>query len=1107
MKILYVEDSPIEAEVLRFALAREEPEYAIEVASSLAQARARLADPSGLDLVLCDLMLPDGSGMELLAHIRARELPLAVVILTGTGGQDAVTAALKAGADAYLIKGKFPMDQLPRILTRALAHFHSVLVGRIRPIRVLYAEDSELDIGLTRRYLTQHAPHIQLDTVASAREVLTRLPSRDDEPSAYDAVLLDYLLPDLNALELVKILRGERGLRLPLVLVTGQGSEEVAAEALLLGVDDYLEKNESYLQKLPATIESVCHRAELIRERVSLLESEKRTRLLLDSAAEAIYGVDVEGRCTFVNRACLSMLGYASAEELIGRPIHPMIHHTHADGTPYPKEDCLIYQAYRRDEEIHRDDEVFWRKDGRPVPVEYWSYPMHRDGQVVGAVATFFDITERKKADEKLRQAAMVFDSTRDGVMITDQLGQILAVNRAFSQITGYAEEEVRNKRPNFLRSGRHDAAFYQAMWATISESGYWHGEIWNRRKNGEIYPQWLTISRVGDASGADSHYVGVFTDLSQIRRSEAQLDHLAHHDHLTDLPNRTLLQLRLEHALERAGRHGDRVGVLYIDLDHFKTVNDSLGHKIGDELLLSVVERLRGRVRKEDTLGRLGGDEFLLVLELMEESQTAADVARDLLAVLAEPFQYSGRHEVFLGASIGISVYPDDGANVAELMGDAEVAMYRAKDRGRGRFCFYTADMNADALAMLELEADLRRALDRNEFVLHYQPKVDLLSGLIVGAEALLRWSRNSRELVPPARFIPLAEKTGLIVPIGAWIIEAACRQMRAWHEQGFRDLRVAVNVSACQFRADDFETTVADILKRHGIPPGQLELELTESMLMDDPEAATALLGRLKSLGVKLSLDDFGTGYSSLAYLSRFPIDTLKIDQSFVKDIVTDPNSAGIVSVVIGLAQRMRLRVVAEGVETEAQLGYLRKQGCDQIQGYYFSKPVPADSFDEMLKTNKSLPAAKESVAGERTLLLVDDEPNILAALKRMLRSEGYRILTANGAREGLDLLAQHAVQVILSDQRMPEMNGTEFLGRVKDLYPDTVRIVLSGFTELDSIIQAVNQGAIYKFLIKPWDDDLMRTHIRDAFRYHEAVIRPRDHDSENVGANGTR
>jgi PAS domain S-box-containing protein len=603
LKILYVEDNPLDAELARGVLAQVAPDYIVELARTLAEAEARLDAVDDLDAVICDLSLPDGSGLTLLGHIRARGLPLAVVILTGTGDQEAVAAALKAGADAYLIKHKQSLDQLPRILAHALVNTHLGGAYRMRPLKVLYAEDNDADIDLTRRHLALHASHIQLEATHDAASVLARLPNTHAEACDYDAVLLDYQLPDSNALEIVDVIRRQRGLDLPVLLVTGQGSEEVAAQALSLGVDDYLIKQPGYLHKLPAAIESVCHRAELLHERASLRESEQRIRLLLDSTAEAIYGVDLEGRCTFVNRACMKLLGYQHTDELVGRNIHALIHHSHADGTHYPGKDCRIYQAYLRDEEIHLDDEVFWHKDGHPIPVECWSYPMQRDGRVVGAVATFFDISARKRAEERLHLASLVFESTRDGVMVTDPEGCILTVNRAFCEITGYSEAEVRGQRPNLLRSGRHEAAFYQAMWAAIRETGSWQGEVWNRRKNGETYPEWLTINCVRDSWGGISHYVGVSTDLSQIKRSEAQLDHLAHHDPLTDLPNRAMLQIRLAHALERAKRHDQRIGVMHIDLDHFKNVNDSLGPAAGDELLQAVVRRLQSRVRKEDIL------------------------------------------------------------------------------------------------------------------------------------------------------------------------------------------------------------------------------------------------------------------------------------------------------------------------------------------------------------------------------------------------------------------------------------------------------------------------------------------------------------------------
>lgn len=1094
MKILYVEDNPLDIEIARHALKPSASEFILETVSSLEEAYARLDLIQGLGIVLCDLILPDGSGLELLSHIRSRNLPLAVLIVTGGGDEEAAVAALKAGADAYLIKQVHFNDFLPQTLAAALARHRAASARRVNSLRVLYAERDTTAADRARQHLAQHAPHIRLDIVHDVHDVLSRLPRDASERSDYDAVLLDYRQPGLDALEVVGRVRDERGLDVPLVLITARGSEAVVASALQLGIDGYLTKHPGYLHELAATLESACRKVELLRERASLRESESRMRLLLESTAEAIYGVDMEGRCTFVNPACLQMLGYERPEDLVGQPIHDLIHHSHADGTPYPNQECRIYQAYRRGENIHRDDEVFWHRDGHAIPVEYWSYPMLRDGQVVGAVATFFDISERKRAEAALHQAAMVFESTRDGVVITQLDGRILAVNRAFTEITGYSEGEVLGRQPNLLHSGRQDAAFYQAMWSSIRAAGYWQGELWNRRKNGEIYPEWLTISTVRDDEGRPTHYVGVFTNLSQLKHHEAQLDHLAHHDPLTGLPNRLLLQSRLEHALDRARRHEQRIGILHIDLDHFKIVNDSLGHRTGDDLLLTVAERLRARTRQEDTFGRLGGDEFLLLLEPIETPQAPAEVAHDLLALLASPFACPGLDEVFLGASIGISIFPDDGDNVAVLLRNAETAMYQAKEQGRGRFCYYSGEMNLDARARLELEAALRRAIQRDEFELHFQPKVDMQSGSITGAEALLRWRREPSELVSPTRFIPLAEKTGLVVPIGAWVIDAACKQIRAWLDDGLREIDVAVNVSARQFHEGNLERIVADALARHRIPPQHLELELTESVLMHDPESSTALLNRLKATGIKLSLDDFGTGYSSLTYLSRFPIDAVKIDQSFVRDIVTDPSSACIVSSIIDLARRMRLKVVAEGIETEAQLGYLRRQHCDLMQGFYFSRPVQADDFAEMLRTGKSLPGTAVESHGQRTLLLVDDEANILASLRRMLRGEGYRILTADSAANGLELLASNTVQVILSDQRMPGMSGTEFFERVKALHPDTVRIVLSGYAELETIIQAVNQGAIYKFLIKPWDDDLLRGHLRDAFRYHEAIIAPR-------------
>ncbi len=559
-------------------------------------------------------------------------------------------------------------------------------------------------------------------------------------------------------------------------------------------------------------------------------------------------------------------------------------------------------------------------------------------------VGVWHDVTERRRDENRLRQAAAVFESTRDGVLITDLTPRIVAVNRAYSEITGYDEAEALGANPSQLKSGRHDQSFYQAMWASLLETGHWQGEIWNRRKNGEVYPQWLSISSVRDARGEPSHYVGVFTDISQIKQSEARLEHLAHYDPLTGLPNRLLAQSRLRHAIERAERHRYRIAALYIDLDRFKTINDSLGHPVGDELLAAIAERLRARLRDEDTLARLGGDEFLLVLEYLQRPEDAISVAASLIAVLAPPFQLAEGRDVYVSASIGVSLYPDDAGNVTELIQHADAAMYQAKEQGRNTYRFYTEALTVAAHERLALETRLRQALERDEFVLHFQPLIGARDVRPIGVEALVRWAPPGEPLVPPGNFIALAEETGLIVPLGDWVLRAACAQARAWMDAGWPRLVVAVNLSGRQFQSRDMAALVRAVLDETGLPADRLELELTESMIMEQGRGAVATLTMLKDLGVRLAIDDFGTGYSSLAYLKRFPIDKLKIDQSFVHGLAHDSDDREIAATIIAMARSLNLEVLAEGVETEQQLAFLRLYGCDAYQGFLFGRPMPA-------------------------------------------------------------------------------------------------------------------------------------------------------------------
>gem|GEM_PF-1676257 len=555
------------------------------------------------------------------------------------------------------------------------------------------------------------------------------------------------------------------------------------------------------------------------------------------------------------------------------------------------------------------------------------------------------------KTEAALRQSATVFENASEGVVITDVEAKIIAVNKAFTEITGYAEQEVLGKNPRVLKSGGHDREFYKTMWSSLMQCGQWRGEISGRRKNGEVFPKWQTISAVRDHSGKLTHYVSVFSDISLIKETEEQLHHLAHHDPLTGLPNRLLLNARLEHSVQLAHREGTNVAVLFLDLDHFKKVNDSLGHLVGDQLLQHVAKRLLESLREEDTVARLGGDELAIVLgSLHGGTRHAATAAQEVLDKLSEPFELEGR-DVFVSASIGISLYPQDGRDVPALLKNADTAMYMAKGGGRNAYHFYSEDLTIKACESLSLETDLYRALEREELLLHFQPQVSLQSGCIVGVEALVRWQHPEIGLLPPGKFIPLAEANGLIEAMGIWILRTACAQAKAWQNDGLTPFRIAVNLSERQLRNTDIAHEVRDILEETGLDPCYLELELTESSVMKHAQQALKALNLLREIGVTIAIDDFGTGYSSLSYLKLFPVDRLKIDRSLVRDIPHDANDVAIASAIVTLGHSLNLSVVAEGIETQAQRELLTSIGCDEMQGFLYSAPRTASELLPML------------------------------------------------------------------------------------------------------------------------------------------------------------
>ncbi|WP_028791886.1 EAL domain-containing protein [Thauera linaloolentis] len=549
-------------------------------------------------------------------------------------------------------------------------------------------------------------------------------------------------------------------------------------------------------------------------------------------------------------------------------------------------------------------------------------------------------------SQRNLYLAEQVIESSLEGIMVTDARGRIISVNPAFSRLTGYAAEEVVGRSPSLLSSGRQSSAFYARMWECLQTEGKWQGELWNRRKSGEIYPELLHITAIRDVAGQLTHYAALFTDISRLKETEARIRDLAYYDPLTGLPNRRLLEDRLLVELSHAARMGSRLAVMFVDLDRFKRINDSLGHEVGDRVLVEVARRIRACLREDDTVARMGGDEFVVILGNLAQPDDAVATARRIVAALRRPVVTDGR-ELVVTTSIGISIYPDDSMESATLIKNADVAMYRAKEQGRNSFQLYQPAMNARSLEHLALETALHGAVQRDELLLHFQPLVRAESGELAAAEALLRWQHPELGLVSPADFIPLAEETGLIVPIGEWVLRHACTRHRSWCDAGRVPLRMMVNISARQFRQETFVDMVRRVLVETGMEPALLTLELTESMLMEDTEASVVRMQQLRELGVSLALDDFGTGYSSLAYLKGFPIDELKIDRLFVRGIDRNPRDAALVSAIVSLGHSLGLRVVAEGVETRAHLDVLRRHGCDLAQGFHFSQPLPWQSF----------------------------------------------------------------------------------------------------------------------------------------------------------------
>lgn len=825
--VLYVEDNAHDADLARRHLGRVAPHICLDVVAGVDAARTRLEQPPLPDLLLCDMNLPDGNGLELLRSVRDLGWRLPVVMLTGSGDEATVVAAMRGGADDYVVKDHRYLDVLPALLGAAVSRSRAEGARHARPIQVLYAERTSEDIDLLGRHLDRHAPFIQLSVVGRAEQVLERLPPAVSAEQAPDLLLLDFLLPGMNALELVKAVRQERGLDLPIIVITGQGDESSAIQTLKLGATDYVVKRDDLFQRLPLAIESAYLRVKLEREQSALRDSQDRFQQM----AEAI------GDVFFLNDPFGKKLLYASPayERIFGAPLKGLY-----------------------------DDWMAW----------------------------------------------VEFVHPHDRLRVLNLLEHV--------------------------------------------DSGHFEIEFRVLRRDDDLRQVLMRSFPVRNAQGLAFRRAGLVQDITERKRQDARIEHLAYHDSLTGLPNRALLMDRLSLSLAHAQRHESQLAVLFLDLDRFKTINDSLGHLLGDQLLKRVAARLRAVLRDDDTVARLGGDEFVILLSEVHDVADPAHVADKLMAALAPPFQL-GEHELHVTGSLGVSLFPRDGDDAETLLKYADTALYKAKDAGRNAYRFFSPDMDARAHHRLKLENELRGAVARGELILHYQPKLGLMGGEVAGVEALVRWQHPVAGLIPPDQFIPLAEETGLIMEIGAWVLLEACRQLGQWRAAGLSDLRMAVNLSARQLQRPGLDTQVLAALSSAGLPPDSLELEITESSVMDDPDQALALLRRLSTIGVAISIDDFGTGYTNFAYLRQLPLQRVKVDRSFIQHLSAlddQGDAAAIVEAIIAMAHKLRLRVLAEGVETAAQHDRLQALGCDEVQGFLHGRPMAVDACEAWLR-----------------------------------------------------------------------------------------------------------------------------------------------------------
>jgi diguanylate cyclase (GGDEF)-like protein/PAS domain S-box-containing protein len=810
----------------------------------------------------------------------------------------------------------------------------------------------------------------------------------------------------------------------------------------------------------------------------SLRKSEARFRMIFNAAPDAVFLFDPDGRIVLANAMAEILLGYEQ-DEMLGQSVEMLVpqdlratyaaHHAHYAANPasWPKGMRVESQVCCKDGNV------------LPVAISLSQVELENELEIIAVVR---DITTTKEMEKLLRHHSQEFqalvDHAPDVIARFDRELHFLYANPAIEMVIGMEYGNCLGKTWSEL--GLPVAA--AAPWQRVVQEVFEHGEAAMLECDIDLQPTGLSHFhvRMVPERDMDNQVVSVLViarDISARKRQEDLLRYQASYDALTGLPNRSLILDRLQQAILHARRSQRLLAVAYLDLDHFKVVNDTLGHGVGDELLCQAATRINAVLRMGDTVGRQSSDEFILLLPDIAYVEDVTIIAEKILDVLARPFTLSSR-DVYVTCSLGLTVFPSDGEDAETLLRNADIAMYRAKEEGRNTFRFYVPEMDARMRARVEIEHDLRLAIKRGELVLHYQPRVSLVTGTVLGFEALVRWNHPEKGLIGPDRFIGVAEDTGLIVPLGNWVLEEACRCARQWQDMGLAEIRMSVNLSARQFRDPGLVDRVMRVLSETRLHPDFLELEITESTVMHDSEAAIGTLRALKNLGLTLSVDDFGTGYSSLSYLKLFPIDVLKVDRSFVRDVTVDPDDAAIVRAIVTLAHSLGLSVIAEGVEEAAQVAFLHYVKCDELQGYYFSRPLPKEEAEQLLRSGRQLDiSALEHERRERTLLIVDSEPKVRSALAHSLHGKGWRVFSAGDANEALATLATHGAQVVLCNQHMSGMVGGAFLDHLKQAFPETASMFYSGRSTAEAINDAVNQLAAHKMQFKPWGNEAVR------------------------------